>query len=135
MSNQGNGSPGDEQWCGMTPSDRRLSTTEIDDVFEVLSDWRRRAVCRYFSTCDGSAADVETIATAIANQGSMSAAVAAEMSSEAIQAQLETEHLPVLHQIGIIDYDERSGAVKYWGSPTVEKWAEHAQAVTQRTEL
>ena len=119
----------------MTPSNRTLSTADVDDVFEVLADWRRRAVCRYFASSDRTAAEVTTLATAISNRGSASTVGEADTSPSTIRTQLEEEHLPVLHQAGLIDYDERSDAVKYWGSPTVEKWADHAQAVTQRTEF
>jgi len=135
MGNQRNGGPRSDQWCGMTPSDRTLSTADVDDVFEALADWRRRAVCHYFARDDLTATDVKTLATAISNQRDASTAGVADTSPSTIQTQLEEEHLPVLHRIGLIDYDERSGAVKYWGSPTVEKWANHAQAVTQRTDF
>lgn len=135
MSNQRNGGPRSDQWCGMTPSDRTLSTADMDDVFEVLSDWRRRAVCRYFASVDRTTADVETLAPVISEQGSACTDGVTDTSLSTIRTQLEEEHLPVLHRIGLIDYDERSGAVKYWGSPTVEKWADHAQAVTRRTDF
>jgi len=135
MGNQVSGSPKSEQWHGMTPDDRDLSTTDVDDVFEVLSDWRRRAVCLYFTTRDGNGIDVETLADAVARRGSAAAVDDGGVSAAAVQSQLESEHLPTLHRIGLVDYDERSGAVKYWGSPTVEKWAEHAAAVTRRDEF
>ncbi|MFB9809751.1 MULTISPECIES: DUF7344 domain-containing protein [Haloarcula] len=119
----------------MRPSDRTLSTADVDNVFEVLADWRRRAVCHYFTSADQTAADVGALASAISELGGTSAVDAADTSPSTIQTQLEEEHLPVLHRIGLIDYDERSGAVKYWGSPTVEKWADHAAAVTQQTDF
>ncbi|MDT3436335.1 ArsR family transcriptional regulator [Haloarcula sp. 1CSR25-25] len=119
----------------MTPSNRTLSTADVDDVFEALADWRRRAVCRYFASSDQTAAEVTALAAAISNRGSASTVGEADTSPSTIRTQLEEEHLPVLHRAGLIDYDERSDAVKYWGSPTVEKWADHAQAVTQRTEF
>jgi hypothetical protein len=119
----------------MTPSDRTLSTADVDDVFEVLADWRRRAVCHYFASGDRTAADVTALASAISEQGETSTVDAADTSPSTIRTELQGEHLPVLHRAGLIDYDERSGAVKYWGSPTVEKWADHAEAVTQRTDF
>lgn len=135
MGNQLDGSPQSEQWRGMTPDDRDLSTTAVDDVFEVLSDWRRRAICLYFATRDGNGTDVETLAAAVAARGSTATVADGGVSASTVQSQLETEHLPTLHRIGLVDYDERSGAVRYWGSPTIEKWAEHAGAVTRRDEF
>ena len=119
----------------MTPSGRTLSTADVDDVFKILADWRRRAVCHYFASSDRTSADVAALATAVSDQGRTGTVDATDTSPSTLRTQLEEEHLPVLHQIGLIDYDERSGAVKYWGSPTVEKWADHAQAVTRRTDF
>jgi len=118
----------------MTPTDRGLTTPMIDDVFEVLSDWRRRAVCRYLSTCDGGSIDVETLASVVAKRGQASG-VTDEATTAAIETELVETHLPVLHRAGIVDFDKRSRAVKYWGAPTVEKWADHADAVTQQSEF
>ncbi|WP_236035362.1 DUF7344 domain-containing protein [Haloarcula rubra] len=136
MSDQSsNPGPGEETWRGMTPQDRGLTTPMVDDVFEALSDWRRRAVCRYFTTCGGTGADVGTLAAAVAERGRETSLPEADTDVEAVEAELVETHLPELHRLGIVDYDERSEAVRYWGSPTVEKWAEHAAAVSDRTEF
>jgi hypothetical protein len=47
-------------------------------------------------------------------------------------ATLEDRHLPRLDATGVVDYDGRSGTVRYWGQPTVEKWLEHVSAVDDR---
>ncbi|GGN84728.1 ArsR family transcriptional regulator [Halomicroarcula sp. S1AR25-4] len=125
----------DRTWCGMTPEDRGLTTPMIDDVFEALSDWRRRAVCRYLTTSDGTGVDVTTLATAVADRGEQTSLPVADTDVESVEAELVETHLPELHRLGIIDFDERSEAVRYWESPTVEKWAEHAAAVSDRTEF
>jgi len=124
-----------EQWRGMTPQDRGFTTPMIDDVFDALSDWRRRAVCRYLATCGDSGVDLETVASAVARRGQASGLSDDETSVEAVERALAETHLPELDRLGILDYDERSQAVHYWGAPTVEKWADHADAVTQRHEF
>jgi len=134
MSDQQNG-PRGEQWEGMTPGDRGLETPMIDDVFEALSDWRRRAVCRYLATCEDTGVDVETLAVAVATRAQVSGVADSEASAEAIERALVETHLPELHRIGLLDFDERSRAVHYWGHGIVEKWAEHAEAVTRRDEF
>ncbi|MDS0281051.1 DUF7344 domain-containing protein [Haloarcula onubensis] len=134
MSDQQSG-PRGEQWRGMTPLDRGLTTPMIDDVFEALSDWRRRAVCRYLATSEDTGVDVETLAAAVAARGRASEVTDADTSVEAVERALVETHLPELDRIGLLDFDERSRAVHYWGLATVEKWAEHADAVTQRTEF
>jgi len=119
----------------MTPSDRSLSTADVDDVFEVLADWRRRAVCHYFASGDQTTANVAVLASAISEQEGTSTVDATTRRPRLSEHSSKRSTCQVLHRIGLIDYDERSGAVKYWGSPTVEKWADHAQAVTQRTDF
>jgi len=127
--------PGSEQWRGITPQDRGLTTPMIDDIFEALSDWRRRAVCRYLSDCDDSGVNVETLATAVASRGQAGSLPEQEVTVEAVESALVETHLPALDSIGVLDYDERSGAVHYWGLATAEKWAEHADAVTKTSEF
>lgn len=127
--------PGSEQWRGMTPQDRGLTTPMVDDIFEALSDWRRRAVCRYLANCDDSGVGVERLATAVARCGQAGSLPEQETTVEAVESALVETHLPALDSIGILDYDERSDAVHYWGLATAEKWAEHADAVTKTSEF
>ncbi len=134
MSDQQKG-PRSEQWRGMTPRDRGLKTPMIDDVFAALSDWRRRAVCRYLVTCDDTGVDLDTLATAVARRAQASGVADSEATAEAVEQALVETHLPELDRIGLLDFDERSRAVHYWGHATVEKWAEHADAVTKRDEF
>ncbi|MBX0286202.1 DUF7344 domain-containing protein [Haloarcula salinisoli] len=119
----------------MTPQDRGLRTPVIDDVFAALSDWRRRAVCRYLVTCDDTGVEAGTLATAVARRAQASGVADSEATVEAVEQALVETHLPELDRLGLLDFDERSGAVHYWGHATVEKWAEHADAVTKRNEF
>lgn len=134
MSEQQNGPRGD-QWSGMTPQDRGLDTPMIDDVFEALSDWRRRAVCRYLVTCGDTGVDVETLAAAVAERAQTSGVEDSDATVEAVERALVETHLPELDRLGLLDFDERSRAVRYWGQSTVEKWAEHASAVSRCDEF
>jgi len=134
MTDQQSG-PRGEQWRGMTPEDRGLSTPMIDDVFEALSDWRRRAVCRYLATCEDTGVDVGTVAAAVARRAQASGLDDSDTTVDDIEQALIETHLPELDRIGLLDFDERSEAVHYWGLATVEKWAEHADAVTQHNEF
>ena len=134
MSDQQN-SPQSDNWRGMTPQGRGLKTPMIDDVFAALSDWRRRAVCRYLVTCEDTGVAVEKLAAAVARRAQASGVAESEATVEAVERALVETHLPELDRIGLLDFDARSRAVHYWGHATVEKWAEHADAVTQRTEF
>lgn len=125
MSNGPTPEPDSDEWCGMTPRDRGLTAPMVDDVFELLADWRRRAVVLYFASGDESAATVDTLATAVA-QRSVGREGISVSSESAVRTDLVEVHLPRLDEKGVLDFDGRSESVHYWGQPTLEKWAEHA---------
>jgi len=127
--------PESEQWRGMTPEDRGLTAPMIDDVFDALADWRRRAACQYLESCEKSGVSVERIADVVAERGRNSAVANDETTPEAVADALVEPHLPMLDRLGVLDFDERSEAVHYWGIATVEKWADHADAVSQRNDF
>jgi hypothetical protein len=52
---------------------------------------------------------------------------------EELVEELVEEHLPQLSAAGVVDFDDRSGTVRYHGQPTVEKWLEHVAAVDGRS--
>lgn len=126
MTNRSKPDPESEEWRGMTPQDRGLSAPMVDEVFELLADWRRRAVCRYFVTTGSSSAHVDTVARRIDGDDVEGAEIGA------VRTELVEEHLPRLDEAGVVDFDPRTDFVKYWGHSTLEKWAEHADAVTDR---
>lgn len=132
MTHQSTSGPDSDDWRGMTPRDRGLSTPMIDDVFALLADWRRRAVCRYFADRDSDAADVGTLAAAVVQRGRERDVVPAETTESAVRDALVEEHLPRLDESGVLDFDARSESVRYWGHATVEKWADHAAQVRHR---
>ncbi|WP_167768440.1 DUF7344 domain-containing protein [Haloarcula amylovorans] len=117
----------------MTPEDRGLTTPMVDDVFEALADWRRRAVCLHFQTTAETQTAAGELADVVAQQGRDSGLPEVETDADAVESALIETHLPVLHRLAILDFDERSGTIRYWGCPTLEKWADHAAAVSQRS--
>lgn len=125
MTNRPTPGPGSEEWRGMTPRDRGLTAPMVDDVFELLADWRRRAVVLHFTHGEEATATVDTLATAVAECG-MGRDEISVTSVSAVRTDLVEIHLPRLDQKGVLDFDGRSESVRYWGQPTLEKWAEHA---------
>jgi len=102
----------------------------IDDVFSVLADWRRREVCQFFAETDAETATVDDLALLLS--GCRPDPGTGTRSHSDIVAELEETHLPELAAAGIVDFDARSGTVRYRGQPTVEKWVEHVAAVNRR---
>jgi len=103
----------------------------IDDVFGVLADWRRREVCRFFVETGAETASVDDLAMLVAGCRPADAEGPPPAHDELV-AVLAERHLPRLDAAGVVDYDTRSGTVRYWGQPTVEKWLEHVAAVDDR---
>lgn len=104
----------------------------IDGVFEVLADWRRREICQFFRDTDAETATVDELAILVA--GCRPVAAPSDRTHEETAAELEETHLPVLAGAGVVDFDDRTGTVRYWGQPTVEKWLEHVAAVDRRVD-
>lgn len=114
----------------MTPVDRGLTAPMVDHVFQLMADWRRRAICLHFTTIDDDTEDVDDLVAAVQSRGEALSVDPEETRASAVRTALVEEHLPELDGAGVIDFDERSECVRYWGHATVEKWAEHAAAVT-----
>ena len=125
MTNRSTPEPDSEEWRGMTPRDRGLTAPMIDEVFELLADWRRRAVVLHFADAGVSAAMVDELVTAVTQRGT-NCPVLSVGDESAVRTDLVEVHLPRLDEAGILDFDRRSESVRYWGQPTLEKWAEHA---------
>ena len=100
----------------------------IDEVFAVLADWRRREVSRFFIETDAETASVDDLALLVAGCRPGDAEGPSPAHGDLVAA-LEERHLPRLDAVGVIDYDPRSGTVRYRGQPTLEKWLEHVTAV------
>jgi hypothetical protein len=119
---------GDVEWDDSRDGEARPF---IDDVFRVLADWRRREVCRFFVETGADSASVDDLAILVAGCRPADADGPPPAHDELV-AGLEERHLPRLDAAGVVDYDSRSGTVRYWGQPTVEKWLEHVTAVDDR---
>ncbi|MFB6151961.1 MAG: ArsR family transcriptional regulator [Haloarculaceae archaeon] len=104
----------------------------IDSVFRVLADWRRREICQFFIETEARTATVDQLGLLLAGCRPAEIDSTADRTHEELTAELEETHLPELDAAGVVDYDERSGTVHYWGQPTVEKWLEHVTEVDRR---
>lgn len=102
-------------------------TPSIDDVFDLLANEDRRETCLFLMSIPEPVITVENILDALC-EGEP------DRDREQLAIDLHHRHLPKLEAAGIIDYDPRSNTARYWGQPTVEKWAEHVRAVDQRPE-
>ncbi|WP_231184874.1 hypothetical protein [Haladaptatus sp. DYF46] len=82
--------------------------SRLDRAFEVLSDaQRRRLVCYLIESTDGSST-VEELCDVL------------DGDSRHIETRLRHVHLPRLEAMSIIDYDERTGAIRYSNNVILE---------------
>lgn len=101
-----------------------VATPSLDTVFDLLSNRRRRYAVYYLVDDGGDPVDCEALAERVAAWE-----VGDDPSDERVErvaADLTHIHLPKLDAANVVDFDDRSGQVRFWGQPSVEEYAEHA---------
>ena len=101
-----------------------VPTPSLDTVFDLLSNQRRRYVLYHLMNAADDTVDYEALAEQVAvwEAGSDPS----EEHVDEVATDLYHIHLPKLTESSIVDFDQRSGDVRFWGQPTVEEYAEHA---------
>jgi len=94
----------------------------LDAVFTVLASRRRRVLLRVLR--DADAGDVADLVGWVAERERQLDGEAPDR--ESLRSELERVHLPMLADHRVLDYDERSGGVRYYGHPVVEEYLEHS---------
>lgn len=102
------------------------SALDLDSVFEVLSDRRRRYALYALYRADGGAMTVGRLAASVGRMEDDGRTITADRRSERIAADLRERHVPTLVAAGAVEYDERSETVRYRCRPALEEWLEHA---------
>lgn len=99
------------------------TTLPPDTVFEILSDNHRRHILCYLHSLSDKVADFDELVEVIVSEDIDTEAVEKTDpdTHQHIAIALHHNHLPKLTDVGLIDYDEKSGAVQYSGDPLVEK--------------
>lgn len=114
-----------------TAADGGYSLTER--IFGALSNKRRRYILYFLQ--DNNYTTVESLATQIATweQSSPSNAVP-KATLENIHTQLVHSDLPKLADYGIVEYDDRSGAIRYSDPPALLEEALTIAALVEKPE-
>lgn len=107
--------------------DRRpIVDLSLDDVFGLLAERRRRFALHALLDAEQGAIDCETLAeTVAAREAEADGEYESPERRARVAAALHDVHLPKLDDAGVVDYDTRSGAVRYWGHPVVEEYLLH----------
>lgn len=92
--------------------DPHSHTDTIDEAFRTLASERRRAVLYFFH---GSSADVASVDDLVDHVAARS-----DDPRERVAIGLHHVTLPKLGETGVVEYDPRSGTVRYRGDSMVE---------------
>jgi hypothetical protein len=101
-------------------------TPPVDVVFDLLASHERRNLCTSLIESPAAVVTVSELVDLMVDEETSAA------DREQLAVDLHHCHLPKLAEAGIVDYDPRSTTARYWGQPTVEKWAEHVAAVDEK---
>ena len=102
-------------------------TANLDTVFEILSNARRRYLLYYLFTMEGEVAEFDAAVNAVYKYGAAETGTDDHPTREDVKIELHHTHLPRLTDAGVIDYDRRQGTIRLTDSPTLEEWLEHAR--------
>lgn len=106
-------------------------TPSLDQVFELLSNRRRRYALYYLYEQDDGVATLDELAAHVVtlesrNEETTVEADVTEKFSTQVRTELQHIHLPKLEDAGVLEHDQRSDTVRYWTQPSLEEWLEHA---------
>ncbi|WP_435152392.1 DUF7344 domain-containing protein [Haladaptatus sp. DFWS20] len=94
--------------------ERKLSP---ETIARVLENRQRRAICRVLSG-GSNITTLDELVDALSERESDAADT--ELDRESIALQLHHIHLPLLEDIGLIEYEHRCETVRYWGHSEIE---------------
>ncbi|WP_435175134.1 DUF7344 domain-containing protein [Halorussus sp. AFM4] len=104
----------------------------LDTVFELLADRRRRyALYCLAAVGEDRVLDLDDVAARVAEwerewEASGDGEDAGDSDSgdrrERVRVDLHHNHLPRLADAGLVDYDARTGTVRNWEAPSLDRW-------------
>lgn len=97
----------------------------IDDTLEILTDRRRRHVLEYCVSAAGETVEVDDLVEHLAERHECPSGVG---DRAAVRTSLHHVHLPMLAAKGVVDFDPRSGQLRYRPDDRLEEWLERVRA-------
>lgn len=98
-------------------------TLSLDTIFELLSRRRRRYALYVLRRNAGEGMELEELAARVR---SLDDGVDGWIQ-EAVEEGIRDEDVPRLLEVHAIDFDERTGTIRYRGQPSLDEWIEHAE--------
>lgn len=95
----------------------------LDEILDVLSSWRRRVVIYHLERTDGEHASIEEVASSLHEHEPR------VPGREQVHAYLYHSTLPCLREAGVVEYDSRSGTIRYRPDAIPDRLLESIKAV------
>lgn len=103
----------------------RGGSPSIDATLEILSSPVRRDVIGHCSGASTQPIDIDDVADHVVEARQEAGAV---LDREEVLIALHHRHLPVLEEHDVIEFDRRSGQLRYWSVDRIEEWLERIRA-------
>jgi DNA-binding transcriptional ArsR family regulator len=128
------GCEADDSRCGDGPSaaddtgarEGESVPLSLDAILLLLADGRRQAILNYLSEWSDESASLDELI------GHLEIREAERRDRRPARGNIEVEilhvHLPKLADAGVVEYDERSRQVRYWGNDRLERWLERTES-------
>lgn len=104
--------------------DRVVEPPSLDEIFELLANQQRRYVLYHLREVTGGVTTMEELAENVVALQDQSGPPDGPRGP--VLTSLRHVHLPKLQDAGVLEYDPRSEAIRYWGQPSLDEWLEHA---------
>lgn len=98
-------------------------TLSLDAIFELLCRRRRRYALYALYRNGENGMDLDGLASRIRQLESEDH----DGTHDEIREELRDRHVPKLVEAHVVDFDGRTGVVRYRGQPSLEEWVEHAE--------
>jgi len=108
-----------------TPQSTRTENLSKEEMGGLLRHKQRRAIITYFNQETTDRASFDDLVAYIVSSDSRRGATSAE-HRERVTIGLFHNHLPRLADAGVLEYDQRSETVRYWGDSQLETLLEAA---------
>lgn len=96
----------------------------LDELFELLRPARRRQLLYYLQDLERGETTLERAVRAVSAFDSSTDPPGNVPRRQAVRVSLAHIHLPRLDAAGVVEYDHRSGSVRYEGDANLDAWLE-----------
>lgn len=100
---------------------------ELDDLVQYVAAMETNSQPKSSDTNINTNIDTTIGAGSTRDSESSGTDTGREMNHHKLAVALLHSHLPKLANAGVIEYDARSGTIRYWVHPSLQEWIEHAE--------